>query len=52
MSIVNDIIGNVSKSDTAKDLGVGVLGAVIGSITTNYILGKREEEEEYDYDEY
>ena len=52
MSIVNDIIGNVSKSDTAKEPGFGVLCAVIGSITTNYILGKREEEEEYDYDEY
>ena len=52
MSIVSDIIGNVSKSDTAKELGFGVLGAVIGSITTNYILGKREEEEEYDYYEY
>ena len=52
MSNVNDILGKVSKSDTAKELGFGVLGAVIGSITTNYILGKREEEEEYDYDEY
>ena len=51
MSIVSDIIGNVSKSDTAKELAFGVLGAVIGSITTNYILGKREEEEEYDYDD-
>ena len=53
MGIISDILANVTANQTAKDFGLGALGAVIGAFATRFIFGREkiDDEIEDDYDD-
>mgnify|MGYP003151398141 FL=1 len=52
MGIISDILANVTANQTAKDFGLGALGAVIGAFTTRFVFGReRDRDEDDDYDD-
>ena len=51
MGIISDILANVTANQTAKDFGLGALGAIIGAFATRFVFGKeRDEGDDYDDD--
>ena len=50
MGIISDILANVTANQTAKDFGLGALGAVIGAFATRFVFGKEQEDDEFEED--
>tara|TARA_R110002020_G_scaffold145387_5_gene318677 strand:+ start:338 stop:502 length:165 start_codon:yes stop_codon:yes gene_type:complete len=51
MGIISDILAHVTTNQTAKDIGIGALGVVLGSYATRYIF-QNKKDDEYEDDEY